>query len=64
MAEINGKQVILCNIRNNCTDKPILNIEFESCKTERRIYKRTLIYHPSNSKKGFPIKGTNLRVSF
>lgn len=27
-------------------------------------WKRTMIYYPSNSKKGFPIKGTNLRVSF
>ena len=45
-------------------EKPILSCKFDSYKTERRLYKRTLIYHPSNSKKGFPIKGTNLRVSF
>lgn len=25
---------------------------------------RKLIYHPSNTKKGFPIKGTNLRVEW
>lgn len=44
--------------------KPIINVEFTTCRTERRLYKRTLVYHPSNSKKGFPIKGTNIRVSF
>lgn len=27
-------------------------------------FKRILVYHPSNSKKGFAIKGTSLRVSF
>ncbi len=26
--------------------------------------KKVLVYHPSNSTKGFAIKGTNLRVSF
>lgn len=28
------------------------------------IYRKRLIYFPSNSKKGIPIKGTNLRVEF
>jgi len=44
--------------------KPCLDIEFKTYKTECRRYVRTLVYHPSNSKKGFAIKGTNLRVSF
>jgi len=44
--------------------KPVLNAKFTKCNPEIAMYKRTLVYHPSNSKKGFPIKGTNLRVSF
>ena len=50
--------------KTDCNTKPMLSYNFEGCKTERILYKRTLVYHPSNSKKGFPIKGTNLRVSF
>ena len=49
---------------HGCDIKPMINSNISTCQTERRIYKRSLIYHPSNSKKGFPIKGTNLRVSF
>jgi len=48
----------------DCKCKPIVESSFTTCHVERRLYKRTLVYHPSNSKKGFPIKGTNLRVSF
>jgi len=39
------------------TPAPILNT---CCFQNRKI----LIYHPSNSKEGIAIKGTNLRVSF
>jgi hypothetical protein len=45
-------------------NKPFLDIEFKTYKTECRKFKRILVYHPSNSKKGIAIKGTNLRVSF
>ena len=41
-----------------------VDIEVKRYHTECRKYKRTLVYHPSNTKKGFAIKGTNLRVSF
>jgi len=48
----------------NCKNKPILESNFTTCHVERKLYKRTLVYHPSNSKLGIVIKGTNLRVSF
>lgn len=46
-----------------CNSK-LPNIEFETCKWNHKILKRTLVYHPRNSNKGFAIKGTNIRVSF
>lgn len=47
-----------------CDCKPMLDVGFTSCNVKAKWLKRTLTYYPSNSKKGFPIKGTNLRVGF
>jgi len=51
-------------MREMSKQKTLLEVEYEIYKTEFSKYTRTLVYHPSNSKKGFPIKGTNIRVSF
>lgn len=40
------------------------NESLNNCGYGRVAGKRILIYHPSNSKEGMAIKGTNLRVSF
>jgi len=46
------------------TNKPFIVCDITTYPTQYRKYKRTLIYYPSNSKKGIAIKGTNVRVSF
>jgi len=47
-----------------CECKPMVESNFTTSCWDYKKLKRTLVYHHSNSKKGFPIKGTNLRVSF
>lgn len=55
-----------CTFKMSEKNKGHLDEISSSCDYELKIYnrKKVLVYHPSNSKKGFPIKGTNLRVSF
>lgn len=45
----------------DCCSVQIINKKYNPCHV---VMVRRLIYHPSNSKKGFAIKGTNLRVEW
>lgn len=51
-------------MKNKKQQKLLVSVDFEEYKVNCEKLKRTLVYHPSNSKIGFAIKGTNLRVSF